>query len=335
MSRQRRIPTPAWEKQGGVTDISAGRMKLYGLIGVVLLMVAAVGVIGYGFLKDYLDDQNRPGSTAVQVNDYRYSVEDFTKRAEMYIDQIGGSSQAQIILPTVGNTIIEEGILLESAGEKSVTATDTELKDEVAKLLGITADDVNFDARLQEELASTGLSREQYENIARATVLQNKLIEAFKGEVPATANSVHYRLISVADTAMADELKVQIDEGGDFEALAKENSLDTSTKDQGGDAGWVPEGFLPDALDNLLFSLAEGETVVYPTQSGATIYQVIEGDEAHEITDEQKTSLATDAFNEWIDGKRAAADITNDMDTSTGNADKIKYVVEHAGLTVQ
>lgn len=335
MSRQRRIPTPAWEKHGGVTDISAGRMKLYGLIGVVFLMVAAIGVIGYGFLKDYIDDQNRPGSTAVEVNDYRYSVEDFTKRAEMYIDQIGGTTTAQIILPTVSGAIIEEGILLESAAEKNVSATDEEVKDEVAKLLGITADDVNFDARLQEELAATGLTREQYENVARATVLQNKLIEAFKTELPATAKSVHYRLITVADDAKANELKALIDDGGDFEALARENSLDTSTKDNGGDAGWVPEGFLPDALDNLLFSLGQGETVVFPTQSGVTIYQLIEGDDAHEITDEQKTTLASEDFNEWLDEKREAADVTNDMDTSTGDADKIEYVVDHAGLTLQ
>ncbi len=334
MSRQKRIPTPSWQ-QDSPTHLTSNRMKFYGLIGVVVLVIAAFGVIGFGFLSDYLSDRNRPTSTAIQVDDYRYNVRDFTKRAKIYIEQIGGTASASIIIPTVSQQIIEEALLTRFASEKEVSATDEEIKGQIATLLGITADDANFDARFQEELASSGLSEEQYRTMATSSVLQTKLIDKFEEELPATVESVHYRSIQVADQTTADDLKAQIDGGADFAELAKEFSLDTSTKEAGGDAGWIPKGVANEQLETLLFSLTVDEVVTYPTQAGVTLYQVTESDDARPIDDDKKTTLATADFNEWLSTKLEAADITNDMDTATGDGDKLKYVIEHAGLTIQ
>jgi parvulin-like peptidyl-prolyl isomerase len=139
----------------------------------------------------------------------------------------------------------------------------------------------------------------------------------------------------VADQATADDLKAQIDGGADFAALATERSEDTATKDAGGDAGWIPKGFLSDEqAETFLFNLEANEVSVYPTQSGVFIYQVLEKQADRPIDEDKKDQLAADAFTEWTSEKEEEADITNEMDFAEGDVDKLRYVIDRAGLTL-
>jgi len=188
---------------------------------------------------------------------------------------------------------------------------------------------------LQSELDSVGLSREEYTDVARANVLREKVKTKIQEELPATAESAHYLVIQVREQALADSLKEQIEGGADFATLAAENSVDTTTKDKGGDAGWVPRGILQKAQEDLIFSLAPGETAVYPDQSSVYIYKLVETDPAHAIEETQKPVLAQAEYNDWIKGLKDAAKVTNELDFSTGDSKKIAYVVDHAGLTIR
>jgi hypothetical protein len=78
------------------------------IVGVGALVIGALGLIGWGFLSDYIEDQQRPGSTAIKVNDREYTVEDFTTRAQNYSEEIG-STVYSFILPTIAQELIEEG----------------------------------------------------------------------------------------------------------------------------------------------------------------------------------------------------------------------------------
>jgi foldase protein PrsA len=263
-------------------------------------------------------------------------VEDYTERAKLFVEQNAGQTSATQVIPSLSNQIIEEALLLQYAGEKGVTASDDEVKEEIATLLGLTVDDPNFDTRLQEELNTIKLSEEEYRDIARGLALRANILEVFKEELPATAESVHYRVIQLEDQAKADELKAQLDAGADFAELAKANSLDTTTKEQGGDAGWAPRDFLPQTQRDILFGLEPNEIFVYSPPSGGAvlIYQLLEkGD--HEIETEKAEILASSDYNEWLDERREATDIQNDMDGATGDRKKIEYVIDNANLTLQ
>lgn len=336
MSRQRRIPTPAWERDHGIGGgLSGSRLQMIAAAGAALLVLLAAAVVGFGFLSNYLEDHNRPNTTAIKIDDHEYTVRDFTNRSKMYVAQIGGTSNYQIIIPTVIAQLTEEALLLKYAEEKGVTATDDEVKDQIATLLGITATDPNFDQRLAEELKSTGLSDQQYHDMARANVLRTKLNEQFTAGLPATVDSVHYRTITVADQATADDLKAQIEGGADFAALAAANSTDTNTKDKGGDAGWAPRGYLADSLETLLFSLDLNQVVTNPGNANVTIYQVTEKDPAHAVDEDKKATLANTAYTDWLTSKKDSSTVENEMDIQTGNADKIKYVFDNTPLTAQ
>ena len=53
--------------------------------------------------------------------------------------------------------------------------------------------------------------------------------------------------------AKPDSLKVEIAAGAEFERVAKRESMDAATKEQGGDLGWRRRGQLPEELERLVF----------------------------------------------------------------------------------
>ena len=336
MAKQRRIPTPSWERDHGIGDLSGSRGQIVAIVGVIILILAALGVGGFALLEKYeLKPRRLPGSTALAVGDHVYSVREFTNRTKMFTSQLSGTTNASIILPAVTSQLQGEAINLQFAAEKNVSASEDEIKTEIATTMSITKDDPNFDTRFQEELTTTGLTEEQYRSFATASVLQTKLQAAFVAALPATLESVHYRQIAVADQATADALKDQIEGGADFAALAAANSTDTATKDAGGDAGWAPRGFLNQTIENLVFSLDINQVVTLKSASNVTIYQLLEKDPAHAVDEAKKSTLGGNAFRDWQTEKKSGLTIDNAMDLNTGNGDRIRYVYDHAGLTAQ
>jgi hypothetical protein len=336
MASRRRIPTPSWETDHGLAGSFSGSRGQIFVVVAILLVVAALGIGSYALVNHYeIQPHKVPGSTALAVGDTNYTTEEFSRRTVMFSTQLGGYKVASYIIPAVDKKLQEEATVLKFAAEKSVTATGDDIKGQIATLLGIQATDPNFDQRFQEELTKDGLTEQQYRDMAAATALTTKLTAVFSSELPDKADSVHYRLITVADQATADSLKAQIEGGGDFAALASANSSDAATKTAGGDAGWAPKGFLASSLETLMFSLDANQIVTYPGSSSVTIYQLIEKDPAHAIEDAKKSTLAKNAYQKWVKDKLASLTVEDDMDLNTGNADKISYVFDHAALTTQ
>ena len=77
--------------------------------------------------------------------------------------------------------------------------------------------------------------------------------------MPTTAEQVHLYDIVVPDSTTATDIKSRIDAGEDFMTIASEVSLDTATKDKGGDMGWVPLKALDANLANTVTNLDIGK----------------------------------------------------------------------------
>lgn len=337
MSR-RRIPTPSWERErhGFGENLSGTRGQLVALIAVVVLILGAMAIGGFAlFDKYYLTPHQLPGSTALKVGATDFSVREFTNRTKMFSAQLSGTTNAQIIIPAVDQQLQHEAIELQFAGEKNVSATEDQIKAEIAKTIGIQVTDPNFDTRFQEELKNTGLTEQQYRNMATASVLSTSLQQSFQAALPANADSIQYRQIVVADQATADKLKAEIEGGADFAALAAANSTDTATKSTGGDTGWTPRGYLSPTLENLLFSLDKNQVVTSPGRSNVTIYQLVDKDPAHAIEDAKKSKLASNQFQQWLKDKLASVTVDDQMNLQTGNSTKVNYVFGHAALTAK
>jgi parvulin-like peptidyl-prolyl isomerase len=331
------VPVPQWDKdRGAIGRRFAGRTpRFYAAAGIVALLVVAVGIVGYAFLNDYVQDRNRPGSTAIKVEDTNYSVRYYTERLNRFIQQNGGSGSLyaqnpQIALEPVGAELIDEALLLRFAQEKNVVATEDEIKAELATMLSLTGpDDVSFETRLREELARTNLTEQQFRDMAKAAVLRRKAQEVFTAELPATAESIHYRQIVLegTDQAAGDAIVREIEGGADFAEIAKQRSADPGAAENAGDAGWVPRGSLDKQLEETLFPLEQGQLVVYPTESNVYVYQVVEKQPDRPIEESQKLSLSTNAFRTWLDEKRSSVTVVNEMEFPGGNIDKIQYAL--------
>ncbi|MDQ1472018.1 MAG: peptidyl-prolyl cis-trans isomerase [Bryobacterales bacterium] len=96
--------------------------------------------------------------------------------------------------------------------------------------------------------------------------------------------------------AKAEGLLKQIQAGGDFAKLAKENSEDPGSKDQGGEVGWMVRGQMVPEFEKAGFAMKVGETSgLVKTTYGYHILQVEAHEQAHlQTLDEVKGQLVTD-----------------------------------------
>jgi parvulin-like peptidyl-prolyl isomerase len=330
--RRAKIPAPRWEEhRGGAIGarLLGKSFQFYGLIVVVVLAAVALGVVGYAFWKDEADRRGRPGSTAIQVEDRYYRLDYFSRRLSMFIDQVGGlnsdAAQYTTAIPAVAETLIQEEIVRRFA--ENLEATDDEIKAEIATRLGITVEDESFDTVFEQELSRSGFTEEEYRDMIKASVLQDKLLTRFTDQLPETAESVRYRQILVSSQEEADDIIAEIEGGADFAALAVERSLDTATKPAGGEVGWVPRG-VNLSTEDLIFGTEVGDLTSVPVASGVLVIEVEEKADAREIEEEQRAPLAGRALQDWVEGQRDEVNIVNNMDLTDGDGDKIAWVIQ-------
>ncbi len=334
--RQAKIPTPAWDRpRGTIGSRVLGRgFQFYGAVVIGWLLIAALGVIGFGVLSNELENRSRPGSTAVQVDDTRFRLDHFSDRLRMYVDQNGGPGIVDRVtaLSQVPTLLIEEEIVRRFAGELDITASEEEILEEIAARLGITADDETFDVVFQQELARVGLSELEFRDMIEASVLQTKLLVMFEAELSPSAESVRYRQILVSEQERADELVAEIESGEDFAALAAENSLDVGTKDSGGEVGWVPRGVLDASTEEKVFALEPKEITAIPLPQGVVVIEMQDKAEDREVEEAQRTPLARRAFDSWVQEKSRSLDIVISVVPGVDSYDqkKAEWAVDRA-----
>jgi parvulin-like peptidyl-prolyl isomerase len=239
-----------------------------------------------------------------------------------------GSVSAQTAIPQMIDQLVEEVIMRRYGSEKEVAASEDDINGDIATRMGLTGkDDPNFQTRFQDELTRTGISESEYRDMAAAAVIRKGILEKFTAEVPASGESIRYRQILVRDQAAADDLRKQIEAGADFATLAQEVSLDTITKSQGGEVGWVPRGVLEEKVEEQLFGQEVNIITTYSTGSGAYVFQVEEKSPDRALDENQKSVLAQKALADWVAEKRGGLTVEENVTTNEDNA---RYVVERA-----
>lgn len=170
-----------------------------------------------------------------------------------------------------------------------------------------------FQADYQAYLANlqqvVGVGEEALRARVRADLYRQRLLEAFEAEVPRVQEQIHVRHILVEDEETAQTVLERLEAGEAWEDLAAEFSIDTASKDQGGDLGWVPRGVFVDEFEQVAFSAPVGE-VVGPVQTsfGWHLIQVLAREE-RELDEATYQNLVQQAFVEWLSQAREQAEI--------------------------
>ena len=97
----------------------------------------------------------------------------------------------------------------------------------------------------------------------------------------------------------------RLNKGIDFGVIAQELSLDTSTKENGGDLGWFTTGSMVQAFEDAAWSLEIGEiSEPVKTDYGYHIIQVL-GHEVRQLTDSELETFKTNNFSKFIEAAKA------------------------------
>jgi len=152
--------------------------------------------------------------------------------------------------------------------------TDDEYKNELVSAGFGTPDE--YRRTLYEQFHRRALQQRAFEELRKTAVGRNvgeaEVTEAFEKNREALSRqpaTVTFRQVVVAPKASAaaklrarakaDSLLAEIRRGGDFEQIARRESMDPSSKPTGGDLGWNRRGAMVPEFERAMFSLAPGQ----------------------------------------------------------------------------
>lgn len=194
--------------------------------------------------------------------------------------------------------IIDEQILLQRAtGDTSITVADVDVKETVDRQIGQVRTQFPSDQEFLRQLRTAGFgTQDEYRKWmteqARKSEMQRRLVQKYqqdgkmvkvavsdldvneayeraKATFPKRPPAVTFRQMVVATQASqqaldrarakADSLLAEIRRGADFEQVARRESQDSASREQGGDLGWNRRNELVPEFEQMMFALAPGQ----------------------------------------------------------------------------
>ncbi len=249
-----------------------------------------------------VDPQSFPEVVA-RVNDKEIKRADLIVRADMISSQMQIADKSVDFYRRVLDEMVGTELLHRASIEKGFAASESDIQSQLDTLKTRFPDEATF----TKELSSQGLTVEALRERMSRDMSVEKFIETevvpraqvteeakkkFYGENgqqmtrPEQAHLSHI-LIKVDAGATpeardqakqkAESLRSQIQTGGDFAALAQENSDDPGSKANGGDLSWVSRGQTVPPFEQAGFALKPGEVSgVVETQFGYHIIKLTE-----------------------------------------------------------
>lgn len=193
------------------------------------------------------------------------------------------------------NDLVDEEILIQKAKELKIEVVDAELTPNVDRQIQSVRSQFPTDAEFRAELRKAGMgSPEEYrrtliDQFRRRQIQQRVFAELQKKAKPRNVSepeidsafernrvelqkrpaTVTFRQIVVAPKASAkaklvartkaDSLLAEVKRGGDFENIAKRESMDPGSKAVGGDLGWNRRGATVPEFERVMFALNPGQ----------------------------------------------------------------------------
>ncbi len=222
------------------------------------------------------------------------------------------AAQAALARSVLGD-LVDEEILVQKAKEMKLEVTDADITSAADRQIKQARAQFGSDEEYRNELRKAGLGTpEEYrkgliEQYRRQNLQQKAFAELRKQAKPVNVSdeevtaafeksrsdlqkrpaTVTFRQIIVAPhasaaakakaKARADSLLAEIRKGGDFEQIAKRESMDPGTKQLGGDLGWNRRGSgLVPEFEAMMFALRPGE--ISPVIETAFGYHIIRVD---------------------------------------------------------
>ncbi len=196
------------------------------------------------------------------------------------------------------NVLIDQALIEQAAAIQKITVTDAEVDAEIQQDIQVAGGKDKWTAWL----TANDLTETENRDRIRSTLITNKMRDIVIAGIGNTAEEVHARQILVSSLDTANEVLSKLKAGADFASLAAQYSLDTSTRQTGGDLGWFARGeLLEPTVEDAAFSLQPNQ-ISGPVQSklGYHIVQTLERVNDRPISSETRFKLEQNAFDSWL-----------------------------------
>ncbi|HEU4965607.1 MAG TPA: peptidylprolyl isomerase [Bacilli bacterium] len=257
------------------------------------LAVGAVVVGGIWFFSN-------ADHTVAVVGDYKITDEIFYNKLQ--------AAQGEAVL----TKLIDDQVIKIQAEKLGFKATEEDINKEIDKLV---EDKFGGDkSKLESALSESKMTMDDLKKEAKTSVLLRQIatkdVKITDDEIKdyydknkesmGEPEQVHARHILVKDEKQANDIYNQLQaDPSKFEELAKQYSIDTSNKDQGGDLDYFGKGQMVKEFEDAAFAAKKGDiTKPVHTEFGYHIIQVLDHKEAKVPTLEEKKDEIIETLKE-------------------------------------
>jgi peptidyl-prolyl cis-trans isomerase C len=200
------------------------------------------------------------------------------------------------------DTLIEQQLLSQAARASGYTFTDQMLEEKIAELLAELGSGSALTSWMQANFYDDAEFRMALRLGSEAAWQRDQIAAS----IPDAVEQVRARQIFTRTAAEAQYALNSLNSGVSFDELAWRYSPDT-----GGELGWFPRGYLLfPAIEEAAFSLPVGvHSEIIQTDIGYHIIEVMEHVDSYPLTTDAKLSLQAKALADWLQAKRAEAQI--------------------------
>ena len=244
----------------------------------------------------------------------------------------------QLVQIEVAKAYARENGITVSEGE--VRAQIETIKDQIAQQAQAQGQDIGREEAFEQALQQAGITEDELRVQIRENLPVQKVQERVAGDAEPSEEEVQtfydenknlqfttpeqrcvrHILFNKDQKKKAEEVKSQLEDGGDdFAKLAKENSQDPQSAQNGGDLGCLGKGETVQNFEEAVFNAQEGETVgPVETEFGYHIIEVTqvnakETQSLEEVEPQIREQLSSDkqaqAFSAWIKEQEKKRDV--------------------------
>jgi parvulin-like peptidyl-prolyl isomerase len=275
---------------------------------VLALVVVSTMVVGCGGETASPETPTATASSteglAALINGQPISVEDYRKhiaQVEAYFQQEGldlESEEGRERLAQARRQVLEQMI-----DQELIRQAAAEIESKIQDIVEQSGGQEQF----QQSLQDTATSYDDFRQMLLDQLLSEVVFSAVTASIPSVAEQVHARHILCSTREKAEEVLARFQAGEEFAFLAREYSEDVSSRERGGDMGFLPRGITPPEIEDAAFSLEVGGiSEIIESQFGFHIVQVLEREE-REIAPEIFENLRQQTFMQWLQERRGSA----------------------------
>lgn len=200
--------------------------------------------------------------------------------------------------------LIDQKLLAQGALASGPSVAEAEVQSRLEEL----AAEAGGNEALGAWLAANGYTLEGFRSAVAEEMLAQKMVEEIAAQVGNEADQVHARHLLVSTRGQAEDLRSQIAAGEAFALLARQFTLDLTTRPAGGDLGWFPRGvLLAPEVEEAAFALEPGEvSPVVESEFGFHLVETIERG-VRPLSPNAAVRLGELAVEAWLAAQRESA----------------------------